>query len=91
MDKQNLIQKIEAAQITAELREELLNIVNSAGEYSDEVLLKVKNRLGQEAEGLIEEITNLQVQDATNEFEKKMDKIEEDIDQFNDDLKNKTE
>ncbi len=91
MDKQALLEKINKANISSELRAQLVEMVNASPEANQELLNKIGAAIDNEAETLIEEIANTEVQMGTDKYNKQLDEIETDINAFGKELNKKVD
>ncbi len=91
MDKQNLISKIGAAKIPEDFKKELVQLVEAEAAVGPETVKKIQARVDEFVEQSIDNITNLQVMDAAEEFGDKMAQVDNNIKQFNQELNQKAD
>jgi hypothetical protein len=93
MDKQTLLDKINKATITPELRAELIAMVNNAPAVDKNLMDEIIAAIDAEAENLIEEIANAELQLETQKFNKQMDEVkqDQDVDAFASELSKKAD
>lgn len=91
MDKQTLLDKINKAEITPELKTELVEMVNSAQAVDKNLIDTIVAEIDAEAENLIEEIANSELQVETQKYSQKMDDVKKDVDEFTSELNKKAD
>jgi hypothetical protein len=91
MDKQTLLDKINKASITPELKAQLVDMVNAAQTVDQVLLNKIGEAIDAEAENLIEEIANTELQVETNKYNQEMDGVEQDVSDFTSELNKKAD
>lgn len=91
MDKSTLIETIQSAKISDVLKKELIELVNAEAAYGPETIKKVQARLNGAAEEVIEDVANLQILAAKDEFDKQMAEVDQDIKQLNSEISKKAD
>ncbi len=91
MDKQTLLDKINKAEITPELKTELVAMVNLAKVVDKSLIDSIVAEIDAEAENLIEEIANSELQVETQKYSQKMDDVKKDVDEFTSELNKKAD
>ncbi|HYV33516.1 MAG TPA: hypothetical protein VE973_01570 [Candidatus Limnocylindria bacterium] len=91
MDKQTLLGKINQANITPELKAELLEMANAAEVVDANLLSNINSAIDKEAENLIEEIANAELQVQADKYDKQMQAVGEDVEAFVKDMGKKAD
>lgn len=86
MEKTKLVGLIQEAKISDELRAKLLGMVGEQEEVAPETLSNIRAELDRSAEGAIQDIVNLQVLNARDQFDADMTKVDQQVGAFNREL-----
>ncbi|MEI6843301.1 MAG: hypothetical protein WCK48_02230 [bacterium] len=89
MDLTILKKHIDEAHISPELKKEIHTMIDAEETYSPALVDKIQTLLDGTAENLIEQVANLQIQEATEEFDKQADELEKDIQEFGQEINKK--
>jgi hypothetical protein len=91
MDKQTLLEKINKATITSELKAELLSLVNSAPDVDKGLMDKISLAIEADAANLIEEMANSELEVETDKYDRQMRSVGQDVDKFTEELNQKAD
>src|SRR3989338_688211 len=91
IDKQKLLEKVNSANITPELKAGLLTMVNAASAVDQGLLDKINAAIDEEAGNLIEEIANVELGVQADKYDKEMQAVGKDVDKFVKDLNQKAD
>ena len=90
MDKNKIIQAIKEAEVSDDLKQELIEIVESEKAVSQDVIQKINDRLDGEAEAVIQEIGDIMVDDALEEHDEETAKIDQELNDLQEEVETKT-
>lgn len=82
MDKQTLLEKIRNSKITPELKSQLEATVNAASAVDQGLISQISQAIDAEAEGLIEEIANAELQVETDKYNQQIQAVGDQVDDF---------
>lgn len=91
MDKTKLLSIITAADVSEEVKKELVDIVNAAGEINNDLVKQLQDRLDKHAAETLENIAALQVKDAAEELENTLEKLDDEAGQLNKEIAKKAD
>lgn len=91
MDKQTLLEKINKAAVSPELKTVLANMVNEAPVVDQTLMDKIAAAIDAEASNLIEEIANTELETQTDKYGKEMQEVDKDVSNFSTELNKKAD
>lgn len=91
MDKQKLIDTIKGAGLSAENQALLLEMVEKAPQADDRLVADLRKKLAEIGDALAEAVTNRQIQEASEDFQKEMDAINQDVNKLNREISKKAD
>ena len=91
MEKTRLVGLIQEAKVSAELKTQLLGMVGEQEEVAPETIQNIKAELDRAAEAAIEDVVNMQVLEAKDEFDTSMAEVDSKISTFNQELRQKAD
>jgi len=92
MDKKNeLIKVIQEAKVEDGFKAELMNLVEADESFGQDTIKKVQEKIAEHAYDAIDEITDLEMEDALADFNREIDQLDKDINQFEADINQKAD
>jgi len=92
MDKKSkLIKAIQGAKVEDDFKTELINLVEADENFGPDTIKKVQEKITEHAYDAIDEMTNLEIEDALADFNREIDQLDKDISQFEDDINQKAD
>lgn len=92
MDKKNeLIKIIQDANVADDFKAELISLVEADENFGPDTIKKVREKITEHAYDAIDEITDLEMEDALVDFNREIDQLDKDINQFETDINQKAD
>lgn len=92
MDKKSkLIKVIQDAKVEDGFKTELISLVEVDENFGADTIKKVQEKITEHAYDAIDEMTNLEMEDALADFNREIDQLDKDINQFETDINQKAD
>ncbi|HLC44227.1 MAG: hypothetical protein A2722_00180 [Candidatus Doudnabacteria bacterium RIFCSPHIGHO2_01_FULL_50_11] len=91
MNKQTLLQAVQASGLQANYQRELTTLIEQAFIVDEKLVTSLQSKLRKIQDQLAENIANKQIQGAASNFSKSMEAIQEDVSQFSAELNKKAD
>ena len=92
MDKKSkLIKVIQEAKVEDGFKAELMNLAEADENFGADTIKKAQEKITEHAYDTIDEMTNLEMEDALADFNREIDQLDKDINQFENDVNQKAD